>query len=361
MEDVNGKIQALRSEYAAQVRYFSTVVEHVQTGLVSFGPDKKVELMNQAAKRILGIRASRELETIPYGDESLHQFLSGLEPSDNRLIRLTIGMEQVFLSVQSTILGMGKIKRKIVSFHNIRSELDEHESESWQRLIHVLNHEIMNSVAPVLSTITTLSGYFREGSENPLVSGGTVNEAVYSKTVTGLELIRERSEGLRQFVDKYKNLYEIGAPEYSAFLVKDLFNSCQVLIQEHLKNEGISWNAMTSGSGMQLFADKKLFLQVLINLIKNAIEALSESGITDKTIELKAYTDIRKKHIITITDNGPGIPSEIADQVFIPFYTTKRNGSGIGLSLSKMILARMGWSIRMTSKPFERTTFVLEN
>lgn len=361
MEEINGRIQALRSEYAAQVRYFSTVVEYVQTGLISFGQDGQVELMNRAAKQILGIRAVGDLETIPFQDGSLRTFFSKLEPCRNKLIRLTCGMEQVFLSVHCTMLGLKKEKLKIISFQNIRSELDVNESESWQRLIRVLNHEIMNSVAPVLSTVTTLNAYFAEGSGNPLVSDGKVNEVIYRKTVTGLELIRDRSEGLRQFVEKYKNLYHIEGPEYAIFQVKDLFNSCLLLLRERLEAEGIALSIVTSRNDLQMVADRKLFQQVIINLVKNAVEALSGSDVTDKKIEMKAFTDNHNKHIIQVSDNGPGIPEEIADQVFIPFYSTKIHGSGIGLSLSRMILARMGWSVQMSSKPFLRTTFTLSD
>lgn len=361
MEEINDKIQSLRAEYAVQVRYFRTVVEQIQTGLISFGMNGNIELMNQAAKRMLGVHTVKEFDALLYQDTPLRSVLFSLKPAENKLIRLNCGMELIFLSVYSTVLETGKEKLKIITFHNIRSELDEIESESWQKLIRVLNHEIMNSVAPIVSTISTLSGYFTDRSEHPLILNGKVNEPVYKKTVSGLELIRERSEGLKQFVDKYKSLGKIEEPEYSVFQVKDLFSSCQLLIHDQLEKNNITWIVMIDRNDFKMVADRKLFQQVLINLGRNAIESLSESDIIDRKIELKAYQGNHNKTIIQITDNGPGIPEEIIDQIFIPFYTTKTKGSGIGLSISRLILTRMGWSIHVTSVPFEKTTFTLSN
>lgn len=361
MEEVNEKIQAVRESYAVQSRYFRTVVEHIQTGLVAFTQDGHIELMNQAAKRMLGIDAPGQIKSLDYCGENLKSVFLNLKPSENKSIKLNIGMRTTYLTLYCTVLDVGNRTIKIVTFHNIQSELDANEIESWQKLIRVLNHEIMNSIAPILSTLSTLSGYFSGSNKNAGLPDGYISDRIYKKTASGLEMMRERSEGLKQFAKKYKNLSQIEEPEYTVFSVKDLFNTCKLMIEDQLQNNKIQCTTTIVNNDFELVVDRKLFQQVLINLMKNAIESLSESDIENRKIELRAIQRSNNKISIQIIDNGKGIPNEMMDQIFVPFFTTKNNGSGIGLSLSKQILRKHGWTIGVISIPFQETTFTISN
>jgi signal transduction histidine kinase len=234
--------------------------------------------------------------------------------------------------------------------------------DSWQKLIKILNHEIMNSIAPITSLSSTLSGFYKsDGNEtgSELITG-----KIISDTIRGLSIIEEHGKGLIKFVESYRSLTQLPKPEFTRINIEEFFERISILANSFLDsgNEkfqirpAIKINVMPSG--LTLMADDKLVAQVIINVIRNSVEAF-ELSMEDKIIEINASKDSDERVIITIRDNGPGMNADVLEKVFIPFFTTKESGSGIGLSLSKQIMRLHNGNITCDSSPDNGTTISL--
>ncbi len=359
MDEVNRQIQTLRMKYAAQDQYFKTILESIQTGLISFGKDGKVDLLNKAAKNLLGIKAAHKIDKLNEHQQGLGDILREISPSEKRLFRVKTGSDSVLLSIDSTLLKLVDKELKIVTFHDINQELDKNEQESWRKLIRILNHEIMNSLAPIISTANTLKDLLSVKDAGELPVPDLRRNYIFEKIITGLSIIHERSEGLKSFVENYKMLNTLPQPVITTFNMQELFNDCQVLLNETLHTFHIQCFSDTDDPDMELTADKSQIQQILLNLMKNAIESLSETAIENKVIRLKAFYNERGKKVIQISDNGKGILPEHTDHIFIPFFTTKEKGSGIGLSLSRQIMHLHGGTMSVYSLPYQETVFTL--
>ena len=245
---------------------------------------------------------------------------------------------------------------KLVSFQDITNELDKKELDSWHRLIRVLTHEIMNSISPITSLTGVISGYFKKKGDGNPVPLEKIDHQIVSKTLSGLNTIEETGKGLLDFVDKYRSLTSLPKPNLSKITVNSLLLKCKLLMESNIPNN-IKISASAYPEDITLEADYSQVEQILINLIKNAVEALS--GKKNGTIHLKAfYAD--DGTIIKVEDNGVGIPGDIIEDIFVPFYTTKKSGSGIGLSLSKQIMQNHNGSISVNSVPGKGAIFTLK-
>ena len=241
---------------------------------------------------------------------------------------------------------------KIIAVQDIKNELDTKELESWIKLIRVLTHEIMNTIAPITSLSNTILGFYKNREKE------MPSEDVIANTIKGLEVINERSDGLMNFVETYRKLTRIPPPDKKPVLVADLFEGTVTLIGiEHL-NENITVKSRVEPAGLEVMADKKQISQVLINLVKNSLESLRDSEKGD--ILLLGNLNDNGRVRISVTDNGPGIPTELMDKIFIPFFTAKETGSGIGLSLSRQIMLMHGGSLKIYSEEGKLTEAVLE-
>jgi len=230
--------------------------------------------------------------------------------------------------------------------------MDTKELESWIKLIRVLTHEIMNTVAPITSLSQTILGYFKNLEGNP------PSEKIIVNSIKGLEVINERGTGLIGFVDTYRKLTRIPPPEKKTVKVGQLIESIITLIKYEPLNEKVKIDWELLPADLEISADKKQISQVMINLIKNSMEALKNTE--EGTIRIKGEYNENGRAQITVTDNGPGIPDDIMDKIFVPFFTTKESGSGIGLSLSRQIMLLHGGRLKAVSKPGVQTEFVLE-
>ena len=245
---------------------------------------------------------------------------------------------------------------KLVSFQDITNELDKKELDSWQRLIRVLTHEIMNSISPITSLTSVISGYFRKKDEDNPIPLELIDHQIVSKTLSGLNTIEETGKGLLDFVDKYRSLTSLPKADFSKFTIDSLFRKCKLLMESNI-SDNIKIIASVYPEDIVITADYAQIEQILINLIKNAAEALS--GKPDGTIHLKAfYAD--DAALIQVEDNGIGIPDDIIEDIFVPFYTTKENGSGIGLSLSKQIMQNHDGIILVNSALEKGSVFTLK-
>jgi PAS domain S-box-containing protein len=350
LNKVNGLIKNIKFELREQEQYFKAILEHVSIGIITFNERGIIFLANSAAKNLLGHEHLTHINQIVRIDRKLFNALKELQPGDRKLINFNSKNGVIQLSLKSTLFKTTQENFQLVAIHDIKNELDIKELESWIKLIRVLTHEIMNTVAPITSLSQTILGYFKNLDENPLT------EKIVQNTMKGLEIINERGTGLIGFVETYRKLTRIPHPEKKAIQLQEFIDNTITLINFEPIGGHIKITREIKPEDLEVSADKKQISQVLINLIKNALEALknSENG----KIHINGEINENGRAQITVTDNGPGIPDDLADKIFIPFFTTKESGSGIGLSLSRQIMQLHGGTIKLESQ-LQNTSFTI--
>jgi nitrogen fixation/metabolism regulation signal transduction histidine kinase len=350
--EVIDEFRRARAEKEEHFRYLQTVVQHVGIGLIAFGQDGEVALINTAAKRLLKMAHLKNIKALEAFSKPLVETLLRLNSGEKALVKVEDRNELLQLAIYATEFKLREQKFTLVSIQNIQSELEEKEMEAWQNLIRVLTHEIMNSVTPIASLASTV---------NDLLStqklSGEISVESISDMRGAIQTIQKRSEGLLHFVDAYRALTRIPRPNFKIFPVKELFDQAQQLMRTHVAERNIDFRMKVDPESLELTADPELIEQVLINLLLNAIHALDNRS--DGRIELNASLDERGRVIIQVVDNGPGIIPEVLEKIFIPFFTTKPEGSGIGLSLSRQIMRLHRGTISARSEPNMATVFTL--
>jgi nitrogen fixation/metabolism regulation signal transduction histidine kinase len=347
------KFRKSRGETEEHVRYLETVMQHVGIGLIAYDQNGNVQFINNAAKRLLNVPVVPNIDALNKAGKDFVNALFNIKAGDKVTLKLTDEDDVLQLVMYATEFKLRDKKYTLVSLQNIQSELEEKETEAWQQLIRVLTHEIMNSITPISSLASTVNQILAADKEH----GKLLDNETMEDVNTAMSAIHRRSEGLIHFVDTYRSLTKIPEPNFEIFQVVQLFRRVKKLMENELKDENIELAASVKPETLELTADPELIEQVIINLIINAKHALKE--IPKAKISLNSYLDERGKVVIKVSDNGPGIPQETMDKIFIPFFTTKKSGSGIGLSLAKQIVRLHKGSIRVSSKPNEETAFVL--
>jgi signal transduction histidine kinase len=236
---------------------------------------------------------------------------------------------------------------KLIAFQNVNEALDETESKAWQKLLSVMTHEIMNSVAPISSLAETLKNRLSSNDENTI-----------EDLELGIDTIKRRSEGLLKFAETYRNLNKITKLNLQKVYIRELFANLHQLMQPTFEQKNIELELILKDTDLFLEADPSLIEQVLINLIVNAIEAVKEKP--DPKIILTAEQTLNKKIVLKVADNGSGIPEEVLDKIFIPFFSTRKSGSGIGLSLCKQIVMLHRGTIQVQSMENRGTVFSMQ-
>jgi nitrogen fixation/metabolism regulation signal transduction histidine kinase len=278
--------------------------------------------------------------------------------NEQKVIVLNSDQEIRHLAFKMSIFKIAQKEIKLISFQDIKNELDEKEMDSWQKLIRVLTHEIINSITPVTSLTGTISGFYK--TNNKLVNASNISDNTIKQTVTGLELIEERGKALLDFVNKFRSLTKLPTPKFEEVNLSDLINGIIILKQEELNKSGISLSFSTEKNDITVFCDKSLIEHVLINLINNAKDSvINNIESKSKSILIKSWINDDQHPSISIKDNGQGIPPELVDEIFVPFFTTKDHGSGIGLSLSRQIMYLHGGKISAQSVSNQETVFTL--
>jgi len=342
--------RAARTEREEQALYLQTVVQHIGIGLLVFQSDGEVELANDAARRLLKIGQLKNVRDLAGTQPALAEALLRLEPRDRGLVKVEAGDDQLQLLLHAAEFKQRGRDLTLVSIQDIRGELEEREIEAWQKLIRVLTHEIMNSMTPISSLAATVEGLIE--------TAAAAAEPERLDDIRGaLRTIQKRSEGLLHFVDGYRNLARIPKPNLSFFPAADLFAQVGQLLRARLDECGVRLRTASSPARLEVLADPDLLEQVLINLVLNACDAVG--GLPEPRIEISASLDERGRPVVQVRDNGPGIARENLDKIFVPFFSTKEKGSGIGLSLSRQIMRLHGGSISATSKPGQETVFTL--
>ncbi len=353
--EVTKEFQKAKIEKEEHFRFLQTIIDHVGIALIAFNPNGHVELINNAAKKLLKIQRLRNIDDLEQISTGLAGKLGNISPGDKDLVKLKQGDDLLQLSIYATGFILRQQQLILVAMQNIQSELEEKEMISWQNLIRVLTHEIMNSITPIASLASTATDLLKDDKECKVPQ--ELNEVI-SDVGQAVKTIEKRSKGLITFIDNYRKLTRIPQPDFKIVQVRDLFERVENLLGDQIEKNAIQFKSEIDPESLSLTADPTLIEQVLINLCKNSVEAVH--GVSHPKIKLKAGSDGLGNPVIKVIDNGKGIAAEVAERIFIPFFTTKPEGSGIGLSLSRQILRLHKATIGVTSAPNQKTVFKLQ-
>lgn len=351
--DVIQDFQKVRSEKEEQYQYFQNLVRNIDVSIITYQRDGRVDMVNNSFKKLFQINSVKNIHDLKVISSDLVNTLINFEPGKSSLVKIQEEDDILQLAISGTEFKINDKSIILVTIKNIQSVLEDQETESWQKLIRVLTHEIMNSITPISSITSTLDLMFKEAKKNE----SPPDQESIDEAHSAIKTINKRSNGLLHFVNTYRNLTKIPNPNFKIAKVKDILDDLKILVQEEVKANNIDYILTVEPESIEIHADTKLIEQVLINLIKNAIHALEGSEMP--MIHVKAYYNKRGRVTIQVIDNGQGILKEVLDKIFIPFFTTKPKGSGIGLSLSKQIMRLHGGSITAISEIEKGTTFTL--
>ena len=326
-----------RHEIIEQEKYFGLMLDHVKTGVVVIEQDGRVNYCNRTALNLLGIATFGHIRQLRTVSESLYNaFLTVTDAAEERASYYNESGKMT-ISLTASAATIGKMEVRVVAFNDISSEIAENEQESWSKLIRVLTHEIMNTVTPIASLSETLLTF--EG----------VNEEVR----TGLDTISQSSRGLIKFVDSYRNLTRVAPPVKKAFYFKELAERVINLTREQALMSGVQCSYVEKSEDIILYADEGQITQILINLVKNAIQADANK------VEITAEINLSEHIIINVFNDGSPISKESQEEIFVPFFTTKQEGTGIGLSLSRQIMRLHNGTLALTRSDDKGTVFTL--
>lgn len=342
----------VRSQREEQFLYLQTILQHIGIVLLSYDQDGEVELVNPAARRLFKVNRIKHIRHLQRFSPALVEALQTIQPGEKKTVRVTDENELLQLSIHATEFHRGSRRLTLATIQNIRAELEEKELEAWQNLIRVLTHEIRNSITPITSLASTtvdLLAQVHPASEEDREQIEDANLAIGT--------IQNRGKGLLNFVEAFRSLYKVPKPRFAELSVNEFFLHLKTFFDVSMEQRAIRLSFSCDPETLQLTVDPDLIEQVLINLITNSMQALD--GIEGGFIEVNASIDQRGHARIQVVDNGPGIGDDEIERIFIPFFTTKPDGTGIGLSLSRQILRLHKGSISAHSVPDERTVFTL--
>lgn len=347
-------ISQAKIEKESEHHYFLNTIQHVGIGLISFSEEGKIEIYNEAASIIFNKKNVRKIQDLKSIKEDLPDFLINLKHNQTDLVKLKVKDISVQLLVKTVEFKIEGRKIKLLSLQNIRTEIEHGEVDAWQRLIMVLSHEIINSLSPINLLSSTLVEYFEQNGKP--IPASAIGDMTVKNSISGLKAIEKRSKGLKKFIESYASLSKVPKPNFSRFSISLLFENIYSLLKNELEHKNIDINFKVRPENLKLTADEKLIEQVLINLVQNSVKALEKTSVP-KIILSAVYQD--NKYKIEVADNGDGIEEEILENIFVPFFSTRENGTGIGLSLSRQIMTLHNGVIAVRSQPGVATVFTL--
>ncbi|MCG8411087.1 MAG: ATP-binding protein [Bacteroidales bacterium] len=351
--DVILDFQKVRSEKEEQYQYLQSLVRNIDVSLITYQRNGVVDMVNNSFKKLFQINSLKNIHDLNEISSELVDTLLTLEPGNNKLVKIQADDDILQLAISGIEFKIHNKSIVLVTIKDIQNVLEDQETESWQKLIRVLTHEIMNSITPISSITSTLDLMLKDSKSHDTEPDKDSVEDIHM----AIQTINKRSNGLLHFVNTYRNLTKIPKPNFKIAKINEVLSDIHLLVKEEIKASNVDYKVTVTPESIEFNADTKLIEQVLINLIKNAIHALEERE--NPLIRVKAYYNKRGRVTIQVSDNGQGILPDVLDKIFIPFFTTKPKGSGIGLSLSKQIMRLHGGSITATSEIDKGTTFTL--
>jgi nitrogen fixation/metabolism regulation signal transduction histidine kinase len=352
---VNKKLQNALMTNAQQEQYFRALIEHIGTGVVSYNEEGFILHANSRFLQLIGLDHLTHISQLKKIGGDLFHTLQVIKHKEQKIIQIPVADQKnrVKVLMKAIVFHNGNEKLRLLAVQDIEKELNDNEVDSWMKLIRVLTHEIMNAIAPITSLSETLSSLY---SVNGVpISQSEVNEKMISTTIRGLDVIKEQGTGLIHFVESYRSLMKLPKPKKEAFALISFLENALLILQR--SGVDLRINCIEQYKGLYVEADKELITQVVANLVKNAIQASENSE--NPLVELEVGVNDNDQIFVSIKDNGPGIDEEILDQIFIPFYTTKENGSGIGLSLSRQIMRLHGGWLNVQSHKNKGAVFTM--
>ena len=351
--EINSTFKDISKERETQYQYLQKILELIDTGILMYAEDNgEVVWMNESLKKMLHLPYLKTIHSLTKRDEDLYKQILALKPGETKIGTAHLDRAAFKILLSGTAFQTDGRIFKLIAFQNVNEALDETESKAWQKLLSVMTHEIMNSIAPISSLAETLKRRLQQSVKSLNNESGALDDLEL-----GITTIQRRSEGLLKFAETYRNLNKITQPNLKKIYVRDLFENLHHLMEPTLEQKEIEMEIILKDPDLVLEADTNLIEQVLINLVVNAIEAVKETA--NGRIVLSGYIASTRKTVIKVSDNGLGMSEEVMDKIFIPFFSTKKTGSGIGLSLCKQIMMLHHGNINVQSVEGEGTVFML--
>jgi two-component system nitrogen regulation sensor histidine kinase NtrY len=358
MNKLNNQFREIKVQSEYNENYYKALIHHSSSGLMVLNTNNQILLINQKACIYAGIPAdSTNYGLIAIKNPEFYNAIVRLQPGDDIVYKQISGNEYHLLVFRATLLIQDDKSMKLISIHDIRSEIESHELESYRKLISVLTHEIMNLVTPLTSVASSLQSLYN--TKNGDIRLGDFTDEMLKTSQTGLKLIYEHSTGLKQFVETYRKISKIPKPEIKPFNANEWIDQIRIAFSARFSENEINFRIEKDNTVRSIIADKSLLNQVIINILNNSIDALQEIP-TDRSIKMDFVSKPDNRIRITVSNNGPEIPAEILDKIFVPFFTTKKTGSGIGLSICQEIVRQHKGSLAVLSPAGGSTTFVIE-
>lgn len=351
--EINSAFKIISREKETQYHYLQKILEIVNTGILSYAEETgEVIWLNEALKQMLQIPYLKTIHSLEKRDPLLYGELLTLRPGESRVAAAHLERETFKILLSVTAFQIEGKKYRLIAFQNVHEALDETESKAWQKLLSVMTHEIMNSVAPISSLAATLKKRLQVAVSNP------ADAATFEDLELGIETIKRRSDGLLQFADTYRSLNKINTLQLQQVKWSELLANLHQLMQPTLAQKSIELEIILKDPKLVMQVDRSLMEQVFINLLVNAIEAVKETE--EPKIVISAEQTTAGKILLKVADNGHGMPHELMERIFIPFFSTKNGGSGIGLSLCKQIIMLHRATINVQSAEGKGTVFTMQ-
>jgi two-component system nitrogen regulation sensor histidine kinase NtrY len=352
--DINTTFKLISRERETQYHYLQKILELVDTGILSYEEETgEISWINEAFKSLISIPYLKTIHSLEKREPILYKDVVKLKPGDATVLTITRDQQQVKMLVTASIMRSDEKMYKLIAFQNVSEALDETESKAWSKLLNVMTHEIMNSVAPISSLADTLKNRLQSPEIADSIGSGDLEDISL-----GIDTIKRRSEGLLKFTESYRSLNKITKLDLNKLLVRNIFENLASLMRPTLEKKNIELEIILRDPALAIEADINLLDQVMINLLVNAIEAVKDRE--EPRITLSAEVQSNNRTLVKVTDNGLGMPPELLDKIFIPFFSTRKTGSGIGLSLCKQIMLLHKGNIQVQSTEGKGSVFILQ-
>ncbi len=341
--DILERMRNEREGREIEVRRLKALIEHIPVPLLTLHGDNSISLQNNAARRLFGAIAVMRLPDLRQFGVSFHNAVAEAVPGNRKLVTFTVEDVEYQLTLATTEVSVAGSNDRLISLQDIQTELDLTQAQAWQDLVRVLTHEIMNSITPVTSLAATATDVVddmiaKSGADSPLAEDLTdLHDAIGT--------VARRSDSLMQFVNSYRQLTRLAPPEKKRVSMAELFQSSSRLAAAEWPDRNVTLSSSVDPAELDLFVDRDLLEPVLLNLLRNAGQATSE--VDDPLIELRGRLNRRGNTVIEVRDNGPGVAEEMSSKIFVPFFTTKDGGSGVGLALARQVMTAHGGFIRV--------------
>ncbi len=341
--DILDSVRGERENQEIEVRQLRALIEHIPVPLLTLHGDQSISLQNNAARRLFGAAHVTQLKDLRQFGLDFHDAVAAAVPGNRELVTFSVEGIEYQLTLATTEVFVAGVGDRLISLQDIQTELDLTQAQAWQDIVRVLTHEIMNSMTPVTSLATTASDVIDDVIDKTAADSPIAEDLADLRDA--ISTVARRSDSLMQFVDSYRQLARLAPPEKKRVLISELFESVTRLAAAEWPDRRIALTQQVDPAGLDVFADRDLLEPVLLNLLRNAWHATLE--VSEAKIDLRASLNRRGNIVIEVSDNGHGVADDIASKIFVPFFTTKEGGSGVGLALARQVMTAHGGFIRV--------------